>query len=193
MLTGPNRTVYFTTGNKNKYLEAACIATAFRVNLKYLNWEKLEIQSQSLAEIASFAAKQAAQSTRKVVVAEDAGFFVQGLGGFPGPYSSYVFDTVGTAGILRLMRNVKNRGASFQAAVAYCAPNQRPICFTGSVRGSLASRPRGLHGFGYDPIFVPRQGDGRTFAQMSMNEKNLRSHRAKAFTKFCKWFTTNRE
>jgi XTP/dITP diphosphohydrolase len=192
MLTGPNRTVYFTTGNKNKYLEAARIATAFRVNLKYLNWEKLEIQSHSLAEIASFAAKQAAQSTRKVVVAEDAGFFVLGLGGFPGPYSSYVFDTVGTEGILRLMRNVKNRSASFQAVVAYCGPNQRPICFTGSVRGSLASRPRGSHGFGYDPIFVPRQGDGRTFAQMSMNEKNLMSHRANAFAKFCRWFTTNR-
>jgi inosine/xanthosine triphosphate pyrophosphatase family protein len=69
MLTEPNRTVYFTTGNKNKYLEAARIATAFQVNLKHLNWEKLEIQSQSLAEIASFAAKQAAKSTRKAVVA----------------------------------------------------------------------------------------------------------------------------
>ena len=187
-MTEPKRTVYFTTENKNKFLEAARIASSFQVNLKHLNWKKLEIQSQSLTEIASFAAREAAQSTRKVVVAEDAGFFVQGLGGFPGPYSSYIFDTLGNAGILRLMRNVQNRRASFQAAVAYCEPNQRPISFTGSVRGSLAWRPRGLHGFGFDPIFLPRQGDGRTFAQMSMNEKNLSSHRAKAFTKFCKWY-----
>ncbi len=192
MLTGPKLTVYFATGNKNKYLEAASIATAFRVDLRYLNWKKLEIQSQSLAEIASFAAKQAAESTRKVVVSEDAGFFVQELRGFPGPYSSYVFDTVGTAGILRLMRNVKSRGASFQAAVSYCEPNHRPICFTGRVRGSLALRPRGYHGFGFDPIFVPEEGDGRTFAQMSVNEKNVTSHRAKAFAKFCKWLASNR-
>jgi XTP/dITP diphosphohydrolase len=193
MLTEPNRTAYFATGNRNKYLEAARIAASFQVNLKYLNWEKLEIQSQSLAEIASFAAKQAAQSCRKVVVVEDAGFFVQALGGFPGPYSSYVFDTVGLTGIMRLARGAKNREASFQAAVAYCEPNQLPICFTGQVAGSLPLRPRGLHGFGYDPIFVPKEGDGRTFAQMSMNEKNLSSHRAKAFTKFCKWFSSDRQ
>lgn len=186
------RSVYFATRNKNKYLEAARIANAFGVVLKHLSLEKQEIQSQSLTEIASFAAKRAAESARKDVVAEDAGFFVRDLGGFPGPYSSYVFDTVGPGGILRLMRNAKSREASFQAAVAYCEPSRRPICFVGIVRGSVAERPRGLHGFGFDPIFVPRKVDGRTFAEMSTEEKNLYSHRAKAFTKFCKWFAANR-
>ena len=183
--------VYFSTGNTHKYHEAARVANGYNIDLKHLRIQKQEIQSDDLAEIASFSARHAAKSSRKAVVAEDAGLFVRGLHGFPGPYSSYVFDTVGTAGILRLMRNVKNRGASFQAAVAYCEPNQRPICFTGTVGGSLAWRPRGLHGFGFDPIFVPREGDGRTFAQMSINEKNLSSHRAKAFAKFCKWFASN--
>lgn len=184
--------VYFTTGNKSKYFEAARIASALGVVLRHLRIEKLEIQSQSLSEIASFAAERAAESTGRNVVAEDAGFFVEGLGGFPGPYSSYVFGTLGIDGILSLMRNVRNRKASFQAAVAYCAPGQSSICFKGAVGGTLASLPRGQHGFGFDPIFVPREGDGRTFAEMRTKEKNLYSHRAKAFTKFCKWFSSSR-
>jgi XTP/dITP diphosphohydrolase len=183
--------VYFTTANKNKFLEAVRIASAQGVVLKHLRIEKLEIQSQNLSAIASFAAERAAESTGRNVVAEDAGFFVEELGGFPGPYSSYVFGTLGIEGILSLMHNVRNRKASFQAAVAYCSPGQPPICFKGAVRGTLASKPKGLYGFGFDPIFVPREGDGRTFAEMKTKEKNLYSHRAKAFTKFCKWFSSS--
>jgi XTP/dITP diphosphohydrolase len=186
------RSVYFATGNKNKYLEATRIASSFSIDLKFLDFEKQEIQSRNVAEIASHAAMHAAQSTGKSVVAEDAGFFVHALDGFPGPYSSYVFDTLGMNGILRLTRDARNREASFQATVAYCEPSRTPICFTGIVRGSLAQRPKGSHGFGFDPIFVPREGDGRTFAEMSAVEKNLFSHRGKAFTKFCKWFASSR-
>jgi XTP/dITP diphosphohydrolase len=183
--------VYFATGNKHKYLEAARIASPFGVNLRHLRFEKLEIQSQNLIDIASFAARQAAETTGKVVVAEDAGFFVRELDGFPGPYSSYTYDTIGLEGILRLMKGAKNREASFQAALAYCEPGKRAICFKGIVKGDLTSKPRGAHGFGFDPIFVPRQGTPRTFAEMSTEEKNLLSHRAKAFREFCRWFTEN--
>jgi XTP/dITP diphosphohydrolase len=184
--------VYFATQNKNKYLEAARITAAFGVDLKHLSIEKQEVQSEKLTEIASFAAMRAAESAHKDVVAEDAGFFVQALSGFPGPYSSYVFDTVGIRGLLRLLQNVNKREASFQAAVAYCQPGIRPVCFAASVRGVVAQTPRGSHGFGFDPIFVPLEGDGRTFAEMNTDEKNVYSHRAKAFTKFCKWFASTR-
>jgi XTP/dITP diphosphohydrolase len=185
------QTVYFATGNKNKYLEASSIAAAFGVVLKQLDIEKKEIQSEKLADIAAFAAKEAAESIGGNVVAEDAGLFVQGLGGFPGPYSSYVFDTLGLKGILKLLRNVKNRTASFEAVVAYCDPLKRPVCLAGAVRGAITTTARGSHGFGFDPIFVPR-GARRTFAEMNLSEKNLYSHRAKAFTSFCKWFIRSR-
>lgn len=185
------RSVYFATGNRNKYLEAARIAAAFGVVLKYLNLEKREIQSEKLTAIAAFAARQAADLTGKNVVVEDAGLFVKGLSGFPGPYSSYVFDTIGVEGILKLLRNVKNRGASFQAVVAYCEPGRRPVCLAGKARGTLTKTARGSHGFGFDPIFVPT-GSRRTFAEMDISEKNLYSHRTKAFTSFCKWFARSR-
>jgi XTP/dITP diphosphohydrolase len=185
--------VYFATGNKNKYLEAARVADAFGVALKHLNIEKCEIQSRNLTEIASYAAQRAAAVAHKDVVAEDAGFFVRQLGGFPGPYSSYVFDTLGVDGILRLMRNSTHREASFQAAVAFYARDLRPISFVGVVKGRVTNTPRGRNGFGFDPIFAPKNGDGRTFAEMSTKEKNLYSHRAHAFTKFCKWFASRRQ
>jgi XTP/dITP diphosphohydrolase len=188
-----SQAVYFATGNKNKYLEAARIADAFGVSLRHLNVEKCEIQSRNLTEIASFAAQQAAAASHRGVVAEDAGFFVRELGGFPGPYSSYVFDTLGVDGILRLMRNSTHREASFRAAVAYCTRDQRLTCFVGVVRGRVTTRPRGRNGFGFDPIFIPKNGDGRTFAEMSTEEKNFYSHRAQAFTKFCKWFASRRQ
>jgi XTP/dITP diphosphohydrolase len=154
--------------------------------------EKLEIQSNNLAEIASFAAMDSARSKRHPVVSEDAGLFVNALAGFPGPYSSYVFKTLGTGGILKLMEKRGDRKAFFQASVAFCTPTSRPKCFTGFVQGRVSRRPRGTHGFGFDSIFIPNRGDGRTFAQMTTDEKNALSHRALAFARFSKWFVRKR-
>jgi len=187
-LTEHKRTVYFATGNKGKFIEAANVAARFGITLKHVRIDKLEIQSNNLAEIASFAAMEAARSNRRSVVSEDAGFFVNALAGFPGPYSSYVFKTLGTGGILKLMEKRGDRGAFFQASVAFCTPTSRPKCFTGFVQGRVSRRPKGTHGFGFDPIFIPKRGDGRTFAQMTTDEKNSFSHRALAFVKFSKWF-----
>lgn len=187
----PDVPLYFTTGNKGKYLEAAGIAARFGVRLKQLNRHKTEIQSDDLDEIACFAAKEASRAILRPVVAEDSGFFVHALAGFPGPYSSYVYRTIGNQGILRLMDSVRKRDAHFQAAVAFCKPRSQPVCFTGIVNGAIPRQVGGGHGFGFDPIFVPSEGDGRTFAQMSTNEKNLLSHRGRAFSEFFKWLRTH--
>ncbi len=192
ILKEPSRTVYFATHNKGKFIEAAKITSRFGIHLKHLRFEKQEIQSNDLAEIASFAAEQASDAKNCAVLAEDAGFFVNVLNGFPGPYSAYVFSTLGTRGILKLLGDSGKRRAFFKAAVAYCTPRKRPECFTGVVDGFVSREPRGTHGFGFDPIFLPRRGDGRTFAEMSTDEKNALSHRALAFVRFSKWFVAKR-
>ena len=191
-MRGASQIIYFATGNRAKYLEAARIASSFGINLKHLKLAKREIQSNRLSEIASFAAMQATEQCHCPVVCEDAGFFIDALNGFPGPYSSYVYRTLGTAGILKLMKNVKRRDASFSAAVAYCQPGRRPLCFGGTVGGVVSKETRGYRGFGFDPIFIPRGGDGRTFAEMKTNEKNSYSHRGDAFKRFSKWFASGR-
>ena len=189
-MRGDETTVYFATGNKGKYEEAAQVAKEFDIQLKQLNFEKLEIQSNNLQEIASYAARHSAAATKRPVVVEDAGLFVQALNGFPGPYSSYVYDTIGYQGILRLMDNTSKRRAYFRAVVAFCSSRSLPNCFSGVVRGDISSKAKGKNGFGFDPIFIPLKGGNQTFAELDVTEKNLFSHRAKAFAKFFHWFTT---
>jgi len=184
--------VYFLTENAGKYREASRLAARFGVKLGRLSFSKQEIQSNDLTEIAMHAARQAASEHGCNVVSEDAGFFVDALKGFPGPYSSYVYRTLGVGGILKLMEGVKNRRAFFKAAVAYCEPRQHAHCFTGGVGGTVSKKARGSGGFGFDPIFIPAGGEGRTFAEMSVDEKNALSHRSKAFGKFFLWLTSVR-
>jgi len=184
------KSVYFATKNRNKFLEVVAIASSFGIDLKHLKVEKMEIQSDSLRDIACFAAMRAAKASNLRVIAEDAGLFVKVWTGFPGPYSSYVFKTLGNRGILKLMRNVEERQATFRAAIAYCKPSHAPVCFEGNVRGTISRNAKGRLGFGFDPIFIPSSGDGRTFAQMTNREKGRFSHRAMAFVKFSKWYAS---
>jgi XTP/dITP diphosphohydrolase len=187
-LTGAKEVVYFATGNRWKYAEAARVAREYGIRLKQIRYDKLEIQSNSLEEIAAYAAQDAANVTGKPVVAEDAGLFVRSLDGFPGPYSSYVHKTIGYEGILTLMNRTKQRNAYFQAVVAFCEPGKSPNSFSGEVKGRLSLKAKGKHGFGFDPIFIPKHRNSRTFAELTIEEKNLFSHRAKAFSSFFKWF-----
>ena len=186
-MTEHNPTIYFATGNKGKFVEASHIAKIFGITLKHLKIEKIEIQADELEDIASFAAKRASETVGHSVVAEDAGLFVNNLRGFPGPYSAYVFKTVGSDGVLNLLRGATDRSAYFRAVVSFARPRNPPVCFDGEVKGMIARKPRGRLGFGFDPIFVPMQADGRTFAEMNTLEKNLLSHRAQAFAKFFTW------
>ena len=188
-LKGHETSLYFATGNKGKYSEAARIAAEFGVRLKQVNRHKVEIQSDDLKEIACFAAKEASEATLHAVVADDSGFFLHALSGFPGPYSAYVYRTLGNEGVLKLMRSERNRDAHFQAVVAFCKPRRQPVCFSAMVKGVVGRAPKGTGGFGFDPIFIPSEGDGRTFAQMSTDEKNLLSHRGRAFIEFFNWLT----
>lgn len=183
-----NWAIHFATTNKDKYHEAARVATEHGIELIHLNLEKHEIQAEDLSKIASVAAEQALrESNVQSVVAEDAGFFVDALHGFPGPYSSYVYRKLGMQGILRLLREGDRRDASFASSVAYCSKTHPTICFEGIVKGQISLTPRGDRGFGFDPIFVPDQGEGRTFAEMGIEEKNRFSHRAIAFSRFFNW------
>jgi len=186
-LKGVNHVIRFATKNKGKFDEAARVALKYGIELAQVNVEKYEIQADELKKIAAVAAEQAFREVGvAAILAEDAGFFIDALNGFPGPYSSYVYRTLGVQGILKLLENVDNRGAHFACAVAYCDGNHT-ICFEGGVKGNVDFKPRGQQGFGFDPIFTPDQGDGRTFAEMDIDEKNRYSHRALAFSDFCKW------
>ncbi len=176
--------VIFITSNEGKYREARAIGEKYGVEVNWMQVEYLEPQGADLKEIAKKSAEILSEKINSSFFIEDSGLFVEALNGFPGPYSSYVFKTIGNSGILKLMEGVENRNAYFMAVIAYWDGN-KVWTFEGRVDGKIAKSARGDAGFGYDPIF---EYEGKTFAEMG-DEKNEYSHRRKALEKFFEWLS----
>lgn len=184
------KVAYFVTSNVHKFQEAHSVLSEYKIATAKLKVEAVEIQDDSLENIAKYSVQDAVKNCGLPVFVEDAGLFVEALNGFPGPYSKYVYNSVGVKGILKLMNSVENRNAYFQSVIAFGSPDEQPTCFVGKVEGKISLQERGNSGFGYDPIFEPSEGDGRTFAEMTTTEKNGLSHRAEALRKFALWYSS---
>lgn len=180
--------LYFATGNTHKLAEANSILSKFGILLKPAPSPKIEIQSESLEEIARYAAEAAYRSLGSPLVVEDSGLFVESLKGFPGPYSSYVYKTIGCGGILRLLEGCTDRRARFECVVVY-ASGEDMRSFIGIAKGSIAEAPRGSGGFGFDPIFISEENDGKTFSELRPSEKSAVSHRGRAFRALGAWLS----
>jgi XTP/dITP diphosphohydrolase len=117
--------------------------------------------------------------------ADDTGLEVDALGGEPGVYSARYAgpEREAAANVAKLLRELgtqPNRQARFRTVISLVRSADDVHEFSGEVQGIIAAAPIGRSGFGYDPVFVPSEGDGRTFAEMTLIEKNLLSHRARA-------------
>jgi XTP/dITP diphosphohydrolase len=185
------RVVFFVSGNVNKFKEAKSLLSPSGIAVGMLHMKGAEIQSDSLKEIAEASALEAYNRIHLPVIVEDAGLFVEALSGFPGPYAAYVYKTIHNDGVLKLMEGVKNRRAKFQSAIAYCNSTSRKLkIFEGESDGKITlseRREQGKSGFGFDPIFQP-DGSEKSFAEMTIEEKNNFSHRSKAVRKFAEWY-----
>uniref|UniRef100_A0A7C1P367 dITP/XTP pyrophosphatase n=1 Tax=Thermofilum pendens TaxID=2269 RepID=A0A7C1P367_THEPE len=177
--------VYLATGNKTKAAEIINVLAEAGITAEVVPLKKLEVQSDSLEEIARVAAERLPPLDAPIVV-EDAGLFVTALNGFPGPYSHYVFRTLGCRGLLKLLEGVEERRACFKSVVAVKMPSGEVEVFTGETWGVITHEERGGKGFGFDPIFQP-EGSTKTFAEMDLEEKNLWSHRGRAVRKLALW------
>lgn len=186
------KVVFLATSNIHKFEEIRRVLSRFSVAAAMLKTiDAVEIQDDSIENIARASARDAVEKCRFPIMVEDAGLFIQSLRGFPGPYSSYVYRTIGNDGILRLMDGILNRNACFKSTVAFaCSSREEPLAFTGKVKGKIVGERRGRTGFGFDPIFVPISS-GKTFAEMTLEEKNRHSHRALSVSEFAKWFAAS--
>lgn len=181
-------TIYFVTGNNNKFNEVfqEFQQSDLKYDLKQLNIKTIEIQAESIKEVALFKLNSVREKIINSFFIEDAGFFVDiPLKGFPGVYSSYVHKAIGNEGILKLISNFREVKARFAAVVAlYFKPLNQVIIFEGEVKGKVSDKIRDKgYGFGFDPIFIPDEIPNKTFAEIPTEEKNKISHRGRALKK----------
>ncbi|WP_412060481.1 RdgB/HAM1 family non-canonical purine NTP pyrophosphatase [Rubrivirga sp. IMCC45206] len=131
--------------------------------------------------------------TGRPALADDTGLEVDALDGAPGVHSARfagpeATDADNRAHLLASLDGAADRGARFRTVLAF-ADGDTVHYFDGVCEGTIASAESGDGGFGYDALFVPADGDGRTFAEMTAAEKNAISHRGRALDAFSRWLT----
>jgi XTP/dITP diphosphohydrolase len=131
-------------------------------------------------------ARALAEATGEPAVADDTGLEVVALDGAPGVLTArYAGDDAtyedNWRKLLRELEGVADRRARWRTVALVCWPDGSEVWAEGTCDGTIAPEARGDEGFGYDPVFVPDGGDGRTFAELTRDEKNAVSHRGRAF------------
>jgi XTP/dITP diphosphohydrolase len=183
--------VVVATRNRGKVAELRRILAPYDVDLvdidAFPDVPDVAETGESFAANALLKAHAVADATGLVTVADDSGLSVDALGGMPGIFSArwsgrHGDDAANLQLVLAQLADVpdERRGATFVCAAAAAAPDGRELVVEGRLRGSLIRSPRGSNGFGYDPVFVPHDGD-RTTAELSAADKDAISHRGQAF------------
>jgi XTP/dITP diphosphohydrolase len=182
--------LYLATQNKHKVEElSSLLQDHFTVrDLSTLNLvEEIPETGSTLAENSLQKARYIAEKFQVTCLADDSGLEVEILHGAPGVYSARYAgepknDQANLKLLLQNLQGVENRNARFVTVLTY---HHEGIYhqFEGEIRGEIVEAPKGNQGFGYDPVFQPEK-ELRTFAEMSLNEKNQIAHRARALEKF---------
>lgn len=186
-----NMKIVAATGNKHKIEEIESITKKFGMNVitkAEAGVGDLEIEETgtTFEENSLIKAEAIMKATGMPAIADDSGLEADALNGAPGVYSARfsgegATDESNNAKLLKLMENIPDdeRSARFVSVVTLCFPDGTVVAARGECPGTLRRSPRGDGGFGYDPLFVP-VGYDKTYAEISAEEKNIISHRAKA-------------
>lgn len=179
------------TRNKGKIEEMRRLLDEFAPDVQLRSAAEFEVDDvdetgDSFEANALLKAETIARATGYPALADDSGICVDLLGGAPGIFSARWSGVHGddSANIAKLLLDISGsqeneRGAQFVCVIAIAKPDGSKIIVRGELAGQVLSKPRGSRGFGYDPVFQP-QGESRSFAEMSAEEKDLISHRGRA-------------
>ncbi|UYP43842.1 dITP/XTP pyrophosphatase [Candidatus Lokiarchaeum ossiferum] len=187
--------ITFVTGNKHKFEEVSKLLETSVEGYEVIQSTKelSELQADSLEEVAKFKVNSVKTVIKPPYFIEDAGFFVDDVcKGFPGVYSSYVMKTIGYEGILKILGSTDQRKAHFESVIAYIDEYYQIRFFKGINEGAVELEARGKSGFGFDPIFISKDTPDRTFAELTMEEKNAISHRRRAMMKLIEFLNSKK-
>lgn len=182
--------IILATHNLHKHEELLSIAHGIlEVEMLPDDFPEIHETGTTLRENALIKARAVYEQLHQPVLADDTGLEVKALGGAPGVYTARYAGENATyqdncQKLVAKLRNNSVRNASFITVLCYIDPQGKEHFFEGRVEGFITNEFRGLNGFGYDPVFEPIEGNGKTFAEMSSEEKNELSHRGRAMRKF---------
>ncbi len=180
------------SNNKNKAAELDRILnplgiTAVTAKSEGVSLDDVEETGETFAENAMIKAKAAFEKTGLPSVADDSGLVVDALSGAPGVYSArYAGENATDQQLIeKLLKNLegvemKDRTANFVSSICCIVDKDTIVTAEGMCDGYISFAPKGEGGFGYDPVFLINDGSGKTFAQLSPDEKDKLSHRGKA-------------
>lgn len=179
----------FATQNENKAQEIQSLLPEYFkiITLKDIRcFDEIPETAETLEGNSLLKASFISETYNLNCFADDTGLEIEALDNRPGVYSARYAgpEKSAAANINKVLLELEGktaRNAQFRTIITLIL-NKSTFSFEGIVRGEIISEKRGENGFGYDPIFVP-QGEIRTFAEMSLEEKNKHSHRARAFQK----------
>jgi XTP/dITP diphosphohydrolase len=187
-----SKIIVLATTNKNKIVEFKNILEGFKVEIRSVS--EFGPIPPALEDGLTFdenAYKKAHHTARILglpAIADDSGLVVPSLNGEPGVYSAryageHATDAENTKKLLEKLKGQKDRRASFKCVLSLAVPSGPALTYEGECHGIITEEPRGQGGFGYDPVFLFEEY-GKTFAELSPEEKNVISHRGKALAEF---------
>lgn len=195
----------FATRNRGKLAELEALLREAGLPIAVHGLDALGVAGEveetgaTFVENAALKAHAALGATGLPALADDSGLEVDALGGAPGVRSARYAgepssDARNNERLLHELRDVPPpRTARFRCALVLALPSREPpLVAEGTCEGEIIATPRGSGGFGYDPLFIPAEGDGRTMAELSFAEKNRLSHRARAMSRLLALLTQRR-
>ena len=177
--------INFVTHNLNKFNEINAIMENNKIGISMVKLEYEEIQADSTEYISNDSCKKLVNVVDSPYFIDDTGLYIEDLNGFPGPYASYVQETLGNKNIIKLASGSR---AYFKTVISFYY--EKVYQFTGILNGKISGEEKGENKFGYDPIFIP-ENYNKTLAEVTLEEKNRISHRSRAINNFISFLIEN--
>ncbi|OGD78686.1 hypothetical protein A2368_02120 [Candidatus Collierbacteria bacterium RIFOXYB1_FULL_49_13] len=163
------RKIVFVTGNEYKFQVAVEALKPYGIELEQIRLETPEIQSTKVEDVAGFSAKWVSEKLDRPAVLTDAGYYIQALCGFPGPFIKWVNSWLTAENYVKLMEGKVDRKIVVKECLAYCEPGKEPVVFVGEFVGQMAEKVGAKGTTPINEVFIP-EGFDRVESEISREE-----------------------